>query len=335
MTDVTRVAVVGAGAVAQLAHIPLCIDRRDVEVVALADADEARARTLADRFGIDRVMSTDDLLGHPDVDAVILCTPNHLHEDQAIAALERGKSVLVERPLALSPEGCERVLAAARSAGRTLAVGTSHRFRPEVAALRAFVSGGALGDVYSARAAWMNRSLNPRRATWRQRPAEAGGGALMDLGVQTLDMLLWILGPTRVRRVTAVLAGAEGEVESAATVLMETESGAALTLEVSWNYFGSQDKHYARVMGSAGSGQLPPLEIYKRVGGRPLDVTPEQGAPLRSGNPFLNAHRRQIDQFFRTVRGFGPDDPPEEQAEVMRILAAAYRSAREGRWVEL
>jgi len=124
-------------------------------------------------------------------------------------------------------------------------------------------------------------------------------------------------------------------VEEAANVLLQTEDGAALTVEVSWSYFAAEDSHYIRVLGTEGSGQLPPLEIYKQFGGRPMDVTPEQPPAPRKGGRYLNAHRRQLDYFFRAARGFADLELPERQAEIMAVVRAAYTSAREGREVVL
>lgn len=323
-----RVGLVGTGAVGQLVHLPILLERPDVEVVAVADRDERKARAIADRFGVDRVLDDAGLFADGEVEAVLICTPNHLHEDQAVAALDAGLHVLVERPLALSADGCRRVLAAAEASKRCVAVGMSHRFRPDVSALRAFVSGGELGTPYAARVAWMNRRVEVRRTTWRQQPDEAGGGAFMDLGVQALDLGCWLLGQPRIRRVSAVMTREDYEVEDAATVLMETEHGVALTVEVSWSYNASEDRHFARVLGTEGSGSLPPLEVFKQLGGRPMDVTPRQPDPAGAG-PYMNAYRRQVDHFLRAVRGLGDAMPPSDQVHLMEVVEAAYRSARE------
>ncbi len=329
MTDTTplRVGVVGTGAVAQLIHLPLLTERRDVEVVALADPDELRVDTIARRYDIPKVDSVEELLGGFEVDAVVLCTPNHLHAEMAVAVLEAGRHVLVERPLATDVAGARRIVDAAEAAGRVALPGMSHRFRPDVAALKAFVSSGRLGRIYAARAAWMNRAVPMRRIGWRQRIDSAGGGALMDLGTQAIDLLLWVLGQPRVTRVTAMASRADLEVEDAATVVMETEDGAALTVEVSWNFFSSEDRHYARVLGTEGGGELPPLEICTQAGGRPMDVTPRGGELPKDGRDrYRKAYRREHDHFFRMVRGHAPIESAEDQIHVMEIVEAAYRS---------
>ncbi|HKJ91795.1 MAG TPA: Gfo/Idh/MocA family oxidoreductase, partial [Longimicrobiales bacterium] len=216
-----RVGLLGVGAIAQIVHLPV-LATLDAEVVGVCDVASSTARSIADRFGVERVYGTDEQLIHDDaVDAVIICTPNHLHEAQAIQALAAGKHVLVERPLALDADGAARVVAAAEKHGRTLMVALNHRYRQDMLAVRPFVRNGELGDIYFARAGWYHRKMPVKRQTWRHRRATSGGGALMDLGIQALDACLWLLDYPDVERVTAHAHPGEGmEVEDAATVLV-------------------------------------------------------------------------------------------------------------------
>src|SRR4030088_589524 len=109
MSESTRVGVVGAGGVAQLAHLPVLAKMRGVQLVGICDNDRPKARALADRFGIpDAMTDIEDLLELDDVDAVVIATPNHLHEPHVVSALAAGVDVLCERPLALSAKGVER-----------------------------------------------------------------------------------------------------------------------------------------------------------------------------------------------------------------------------------
>ncbi len=330
-----RIGVAGAGAVAQLVHLPLLVDRSDVEVVALSDADDHRAETVAARFGVPVVTATDRLIKDEELDALIICTPNHLHESIALAALEEGVHVLVERPFALTPEGCREIIDAAEKAGRIALPVMSHRFRPEVSALRAYAMSGEFGRIHAGRAAWMNRAVPARRTSWRHRIEESGGGALMDLGVQAIDLLLWILGQPRITRLTAVASRHSLDVEDAASIMMVTEDGAGLMVEVSWNFFSGEDRHYVRVLGTEGGGELPPLEICKQVGGRPMDVTPEQGVSPEEAKGFMRSYRREHDHFFRSIRGHSTAELPLDQIQMMEVVRAAYRSIEEGREVIL
>jgi predicted dehydrogenase len=144
-----------------------------------------------------------------------------------------------------------------------------------------------------------------------------------------------MVGYPRIVRVRAVLAFGEYEVEDAATLMAETEDGMALTIEVSWSWFAGDDHHSVRLLGTEGAGSLPPLQIHKQLGGRPLDVTPRQPLPRGGENPYTNAYRREIDHFLRVVVGESEAPFPAEQARLMALIAAAYRSAGEGREVEL
>jgi len=325
--SVTRVAVAGVGAISQVVHLPILAERADVEVVCVSDHDRTKAQAIAERHGVGRVAKDQEVLDDASIDAVIICTPNHRHEDFAVAALEHGKHVLVERPLAPTAAGAERILAAARAADRTVHVGLPHRFRPEVVALHSFVAGGELGPVYAVRGSILNRKLSLPRTTWRQRSSESGGGALMDLGVALADLALWLVGYPKVKRVTAVTSTGDYDVEDAASLVAETENGIAISLEVSWSLFGETDRYAARVLGREGSGWLPPLTVFKQLGGRPIEVTPDQ--PGLTENPYMASYRRLLDRFVRSVAGERAQELPTEQVELMRLIEAAYQSAHE------
>ena len=330
-----RVGVIGTGAFSHVVHVPIFAEREDVELVAMADSDPHKAEMLSRRFDVPLVMDADELIAFDELDAIVLCTPNRYHEEQAIAALEAGKHVLVERPLALTGAGATRVVEVAERAGKILAVGMPHRFRPEVVALRSFVAGGELGSVYAVRGSWMTRPTPAMRSSWRQDPEIAGGGALMDLGIAALDLCLWVIGYPQMKRISCVIGSHDEGVENSATLMAESTDGAALTLEVSNRLFAGEDRFYLRVMGTEGSGSLPPLEVFKRIGGRPMDVTPRQPKPRGGENPYTNAYRRLLDHFVRRVAGRAEAELPREQATLMALIESAYRAADAGREVEL
>ncbi|MCH7564770.1 MAG: Gfo/Idh/MocA family oxidoreductase [Gemmatimonadetes bacterium] len=284
---------------------------------------------LENRDGVAAYGEYEDLLADSDVDAVVICTPTHLHEQLAIAALSAGKHVLVERPVALTAEATANVISAARDAGRCLMVGLSHRFRPDAGALAAFVAGGELGSVFAVGGSSLTRRMPFGRITWRQQLDQAGGGALMDLGVQALDLGFWLVGYPKITRVSAVMRMGEAGVEDSATVLAVSENGIAFNIDVSWSLFADADQHFARVMGTAGSGSLPPLQVHKQLAGRPMDVTPRQPKPRGGENLFTNAYRRLLDEYVRGISGHSEIPLPVEQIELMRVIEAAYRSARE------
>ncbi|HEY8483492.1 MAG TPA: Gfo/Idh/MocA family oxidoreductase [Longimicrobiales bacterium] len=329
-----RVAVLGTGAISQVVHLPILSRMPGVELRAVCDTDRAKAATIANRFGIPAVYRSDDeLFRADDIDAVIICTPNHLHEEQAIAALESGKHVLVEKPLALDAEGVGRVLRAAEQAGRALMVALNNRYRPDAAALKPFAVGGELGDIFLMKGAWLNRKIRVVRPTWRHKRRTAGGGALMDLGVQVLDLCLWLLGYPQVKRVVAHTHRGEGtEVEDAATVLVGLENGCSLSVAVSWSLVSQRDRHYVRLLGTRGTASLSPLAVYKELEHRVLDVTPQ--LPPGEENVYTASYREELMHFVGVVQGERPIELPYEQADLMRLIALAYQSAEEGREIE-
>src|SRR6056297_1574875 len=126
-SDAVQLAIVGTGAISQVVHVPIFVERQDVDVVALADADPHKARTLAERFGVPRVVGWEAIVEDPDIDAIVITTPNHLHEEMSVRALEAGKHVMVERPIASNSEGAAHIIDVAERTGQILMLGMPHR----------------------------------------------------------------------------------------------------------------------------------------------------------------------------------------------------------------
>ncbi len=329
-----RIGVIGTGAIAQVMHLPILSERDDVVVAWVADVDGPKAASVAERFDVDRVLDPGEALENDDVDGLVIATPNHLHEPQAVAALEAGRHVLVERPMALTARGVERIIETASDAGKAVMISMGHRYRPDVSALSSFVASEELGRVFSVRSTSLNRRTPLGRAGWRHRK-EAGGGALMDLGAPTLDLALWVVGFPEVERISAVLQRTDGGVEDAATLHAVAAGGISVSVEVSWTYYAEADYQFTRVLGTEGTGSLPPLSIHRKLGGRPLEITPRQPRPRGGESLYINAYRREIDHFVRVLAAEAEAPLPKEQIALTRVLEAAYRSAEEGREVEV
>jgi predicted dehydrogenase len=325
-----RIALLGAGSIAQVVHLPILTRMRGVEVVAIADRDAHTARTIAGRFGVPRVETRSAAVLTDDVDAVVVCTPSNRHEEQVSAALVAGKHVLCEKPLALTEAGVRRILEL-EGADRRLMVAMNQRFRPDAAALRQFVTGGELGEVFYLKAGWLNR-YRPRGRTWRDRKATAGGGAFMDLGVQVLDLALWILDYPEAERISAHMRGTpESEVEDSAVVVLRLADDRLVNLECTWNLKAQRDRQFLHVMASAGSGSLSPLAVFKDMPVGLAEVTPQ--LPVARENLFTASYRNELTRFVEVVRGERDAGPPTEHATLMRLVEAAYRSATERREV--
>jgi predicted dehydrogenase len=334
MSDATRVGIVGGGAIAQLAHLPVLSKMRGVDIVAIADNDRAKARALADRFTVsDTVTDIEDLLELDGLNAVVIATPNHLHEPHVLAALAAGVDVLCERPLALTSRGVERILSAADRFGRKVIVGNNHRFRTDVQALARFISGGELGKVTGIRAG----AYQFRRAGdgWRLRRPESGGGAFFDHGAPLLDLALWISDAPEVERVSASMERGRGAsaVEESMQVSLTCVSGMVTVVDVTDSYVGQEERWWFEILATRGSGRLAPLRVVKELNGRPTVVSPTGAAGRESA--FLQSYRAELAHFLAVIQESVAYEPPHDQVRLHRVIEAIYRSAEEGKEIRL
>ena len=328
-----RVGVVGAGAIAQLAHLPLLSKMRGAQLVALCDNDRPKARALADRFDVPDVFTDiEDLLEFDELDAVVVATPNHLHEPHVLAALAAKVHVLCERPLSLTARGVERILAAANRVDRKVFVANNHRFRSDVQALDRFLRGGELGKLTGIRAGMYQPRM--RHEGWRARRAEAGGGAFFDQGLPMVDLAMWLADYPAPVRVWAHMDRPRGTaVEESALVTLECESGVAFTFDISWAYVGYDERWWFETLSSRGSARLAPLRVVKELNGKPTDVSPG-GAAARESS-FNQSYRAELAHFLSVVREETPYEAPTDQVILHKVVEAAYRSADEGKEVKL
>lgn len=323
-----RIAVVGTGAIAQIAHLPVLTKMRGVDVVALCDIDRAKARSLADRFEVpDVYVDLEDLFEAGNLDAVVICTPSHLHQPYVVEAIEAGVDVLCERPLALTTRGVQAILDAATRAGRKVVVANNNRFRSDVQALDRFLRGGELGTLTGVRAgAYLQRGTV---GGWRLSRAESGGGALFDLGLSLVDLALWLADYPPPQRVWAHVNRPRGSssVEDAALLTLECANGMACTFDLSWSYVGDDDRWWFESISSRGSARLAPLRVVKELNGKPVDVSP-MGASAREST-FVQSYRAELAHFIAVLRDESVYEPPADQLVLHRVLEAAYRSADE------
>lgn len=334
MKNEVRIGLVGAGAIAQLAHLPLLSKMKGARLVAISDNDQPKASALAERLGIPDVFTDiEDLLELDEVDAVILATPNHLHEPHVLRALKSKVHVLCERPLSLTSRGVERILAAAKQADRKVVVGNNHRFRSDVQQLYRFLQGGELGRLIGVRSG--QYQVSSAVTGWRRRPAEAGGGAFFELGYPLLDLALWLTDFPEPVRVTAQMDRIRrtGAVEDAMLVHLECASGISFSFDVSWSYVGEEERWWFEVLSARGSARLAPLRVVKELNGRPVDVSPTGAAARES--VFLQSYRAELTHFIALLNEETVYDPPEDQLTVLRTLEAIYKSAEEEREIRL
>lgn len=333
MSSDVRLGLVGAGAIAQLAHLPLLARMRGAQLVAICDNDGPKAGALAQRLGVPDIFTDiDELLDTDKLDAVVIATPNHLHEPHVLRALKQKVHVLCERPLSLTNHGVRRILETAKSADCKVVVGNNHRFRSDVQQLSRFLQGGELGKVIAMRAG--QYQFRAGQHGWRQRKAEAGGGAFLEYGYPLLDLCLWLADFPKPRRVTAHMESPRpGSVEDMMLVHLECESGISFSIDVSWAYVGQEERWWFEVICSRGSARLAPLRVVKQLNGRAVNVSPSGAAARESA--FLQSYRAELAHFVAILNGDAQYEPPVDQLQVMDVMEAAYRSAEEGREIQL
>lgn len=340
------VGIIGSGGIARGAHMPgykSCGD--DVKIVAVADTNPDVARLAAEQFEVPHIF-TDyrDLLKMDEIDAVSICTPNYLHVQPTIDALEAGKHVLVEKPMAMNGTEGQLMVDAANRTGKKLMVGFMTRFQSSAQALKRFTAAGEMGDIYFARAQAMRRRGIPGWGVFTQKDKQ-GGGPLIDIGVHILDLTLWLMGhpkPTYCSGQTyakfgprAGVLGLMGQwdpsifsVEDFAVGLVRFENGATLVLESAFCANQEQRQVFnTELFGTEGGCSYDPCKMFFERHQTLIDASP---AYL----PQVKAHEAELQGFVRAIL----DDTPvpvtaEESLMTTRIIDAIYRSSEEGREV--
>ena len=350
-----RTGVIGCGAGAFHAEAYAAEPRADL--VALAGLDTVRCNELAGKYGIGRIYRDyQELLVDPDVDAVSLALPNNLHMPVALAALEAGKHVLVEKPLALNAEEGQLMVDAAGRAGKVLAIAFNRRFRQDVQLVQRHVASGQFGHIYYAKAWWMRRSGIPGFGTWFSSKSMAGGGSLIDLGVHVLDMALFMMGNPEVISVSAQTfseIGRQGkgawrggrfqtgevpfEVDDMAVAFIRLENGAVLHLETSWAaYTGAKDNFGVSLMGTNGGAEID-VHDYALVDTLKV-ISDFEGVPTVSHPRLIptSGHGEIVKQFVAKILD-GTDGVPtgQEGLDRARLVDAIYRASSEGREVQV
>jgi predicted dehydrogenase len=332
-----RVAIIGAGWIAQVAHIPVWKKLENVELVAVCDTVKARAKAVAEKYKIPQFFTRDeDLLKRDDIDAVDICVPTNMHERLTLDALSAGKHVVVEKPMSRTVEEGEKMVRASRQHKRQLMVAMNVRFRYDVANLKSFIDGGELGEVFYAKAGWLRRQKKWTEHAWLFQKKFSGGGVLMDLGVQMLDMTLWLLGNVKAKSVKANTYShvAKLDVEDTAVALVHFDNGVTLNLEASWTFLREEDLFYTNLLGTRGDAQLNPLRVTKELHGNLVNLTPSKAETPT--NLYKNSYENELRHFIAGLRDGAPMlSTGEESLERMRIIAAMYESAHRGKEVAL
>jgi predicted dehydrogenase len=319
-------------------------------MVAFADIDPAALKRVAEEQGVKlRYEKPEDLLANPDLDIVDICTPNMYHAPLAVAALQAGKHVICEKPLAPTPKDLQKMIAARDQSGKLLMTAQHFRFTGTAKALKSEIGRGTLGEVYHARSWMLRRAAAPTRPGFIQKK-HSGGGPCIDIGVHILDLTLWMMGhpkpvtvsgvtQDRLRKQPGVFSVWGGpipdsmDVEEFAAAFVRFENGTTLVLEVSWllHHKTTGEDMQMWLYGDKAGAHWPSNEILTtnnitRQQFNTQLVIAEGGAP----------HAKECMAFAEAVAYGLPSPVPAEQSlDVITILDGLYRSAARGKEVTL
>jgi len=306
-------------------------------VAAFFGRDPKKAEAMVSRFGGRAFARLEDFLAHRPMDLVVIGSPSGLHAEQGIAAAKHGLHVLVEKPIDVTTARGEALVAAAGKAGVKLGVLFQDRLKPDLARLRAFLAGGGLGRVLvaSARVKWHRPPEYYSASRWRGTTALDGGAALINQGIHTVDLLLWLLGPVvEVRGLAGTLLHAiEGE--DVAFALLRFASGALATLEATTVAFPGYPRR-VEISGSEGTVVVEGDRVVAadlRAPAPDLVSAGSEGSASAATAVVADEapHRRMIEDFARAIAtGGSPACDGREGLRSLAVVEAVYAAAARG-----
>jgi len=344
MSKRVRVGIVGSGTIGRV-HAEAIQQCEGVQIAAVSDVELGRAKTLAADFEVPHAL-TDyrKLVGEESVDAVLVCSPNNTHLPVVLAAIDAGKDVLCEKPLAMNAREARRMVEAAQKADRILMAGQSSRYTAPAIFMKKLAESGRFGDIYYGKGLWLRRTGIPRG--WFQDAKQSAGGPLIDLGVHAIDLLWWLMDnpkPAAAYGVTFDHLGSTGQgmggwgvnyspskfsVEDMVGAIVRFEDGRALGIDISWAAH-TGDLYWLRFFGTKGGGQIQPEPmIYQTDGETKLDTVPQ----LNQQNPYVNEDQHFVDCIRKRQE---PISSGSQAVVIAQILDAISKSARTGRMVSI
>ncbi|MCD9024099.1 Gfo/Idh/MocA family protein [Cohnella silvisoli] len=319
-----RWGILGCAAIADRAVIPAIHASETGELLAIASRSEDKARSKAEQFGIPKFYgSYEALLADPEIDAIYIPLPNHLHKEWTIAAAQAGKHVLCEKPLAMNAREAQEMVDGCKEAGVHLAEAFMYRHHPRIARVKEIVASGEIGELRGIRGVFTyNGTANKEDI---RQVKEWGGGALYDVGVYPLSAARLIMGvePEAVT-VQALFSPEHDDVDMMASGLVEFPGNVALTFDCGmWASFRNE----LEIVGTDGTIVLKPSFVPSK---ETDDITIQVGDKVRREGPYgVDAYVAQSDQFARTVWGEEPPAySPQDAVDNMRLIDACLASAR-------
>ncbi len=366
MADKVRIGIIGCGGIANSKHLLALGALKDrADLVGFCDIIPERARKAAAEYGVpDAKVYTDykELLKDDTIEAVHILTPNRWHHEMTVNALEAGKHVMCEKPMAINPAEAMDMVNAAKRTGKLLAIGYQYRQRNDSLALKRLADEGALGDIYYSKGHAVRFRGVPTWGVFTNK-FEQGGGPLIDIGTHALDLALWVMDNYKPRMVlgsvfnylgTPLKPGEPGnrmgvwdpdtyEVEDSAFGMVKMENGASIYLEAAWALnINDIREGMITVCGTKSGATMVPVDgdngwrtdkqliLSSVVADTPAETRPKV-SPVKPGQ---GPHDKECINWLNAIQTGSPLlVQPEQAYTVTRILDGIYQSNREGKAV--
>jgi len=301
-------------------------------LIGIADINEDRLKDCKEKYGIENTFKDyNDLLAMKELDAVSVALPNFLHKPVCIDALNAGKHVMTEKPMALNAAEGEEMRDVAKKQGLILMLHFNNRYRADIQMIKKYVDNDEFGDIYFAKAGWIRRRGVPGAGSWFSNKKLSGGGPLIDLGVHVIDMTMYMMGCPKPVAVTGQTIQAFPEfskygtfdVEDFASAYIRFDNGATMAVEVSWAQNCQSEKQYSEIYGTKAGATLSPLTIWTEQNGVMIDIEPKHIKGLSQFEHFADC----------IMNKKTPISSADDGVAMMKILDAIYASSETKREV--
>ena len=339
-----KIAFIGAGFIARL-QMKHCKPLHNVEFCGVADPSELSLKKMAEEYpDVRQFADYKQMLSDVACDAVSVCTPNGLHAENTIAALEAGRHVLVEKPMAMSAKEAQRMVDAAKRAGKELVIGFQHRFDAKTKLIRDQIAADSFGKILYVRAQAMRRRGIPNWGVFGRKDLQ-GGGPMIDIGVHILKMAHYMSGsprpvsctgntwtylgnqPSNVASVWPNWDHASYTVEDLAVGMIRFDTGMMMTIESSFVAHIEEDVWNVQVFGEKGGANWETSGIFADHGGYMMNMKP-------GFLPKVDVFEYKMKHFVEVCRDGRPNESTGEHGlMVQKMLDGVYASSAQGREV--
>ncbi len=343
------IGIIGSGLIAQDCHIPAYQSMPDLcEVIAVADIDPTVANKAAEKFSVPNVFTDyHQLLAMPEIDAVSVATPNLFHKQPTIDALNAGKHVLCEKPMAMNASECKEMIAAEKKSGKLLQIALQWRFSGAAKFMKSYIDSGKMGEIYYARAMALRRRGVPGWGVFIDKEKQ-GGGPLIDIGVHILDFTLYLMGYPKPISASGKTYQSMGKnpkhwnawgdydrskftVEDFAAGFIRFENGKTVTLESSFMSNVEREIFGCHLFGTDAGAYLDlfgpkPITIYSEMDQQLFDMIPQNIPNVKS------SHTAEVVAFVNAILNNQPSPVPAENGLTLNaIFDALYKSSESNR----